>query len=169
MDLLTLAIVLFLVGLALGAAEVFIPSAGALVVLSVAAFVGSIVCAFRVSSAWGMGFVVAAPICMAVVIVKGFKVLPRTRIGRRMILRAPDQGEEASPSPSGPGLAEPAGAGADLVGRTGITRTELRPSGSALIDNRRCNVVSAGDFIAQGARVRVVEVHGNRIVVEEID
>lgn len=54
MDLLTIAIILFLVGLALGAAEVFIPSAGLLAVLSVLAFVGSIVCAFKVSALWGI-------------------------------------------------------------------------------------------------------------------
>ena len=53
MDLLTTAIILFLVGVALGAAEIFIPSAGVLVILSVASFVGSIVCAFKVSALWG--------------------------------------------------------------------------------------------------------------------
>ena len=54
MDLLTVALVLFLVGVGLGAAEIFIPSAGVLAVLSVAAFVGSIIAAFQVSVDLGM-------------------------------------------------------------------------------------------------------------------
>ncbi len=168
MDLLTIAIILFLVGLALGTAEVFIPSAGLLAVLSVLAFVASIVCAFKVSALWGMGFVIAAPVFMAIVIVKGFNILPRTRIGKRMILGAPLDDQTA---PESPDTVSIAGAGGDarLVGRVGLARTELRPSGSAQIGDRRYNVVSVGDFIAQGAQVRVTEVRGNRIVVEEVE
>ena len=169
MDLLTIAIILFLVGLALGAAEIFIPSAGVLAILSIAAFVGSIVCAFRVSAAWGMGFVVAAPVFMAVVIVKGFNILPRTRIGKRMILGRPATTEESADPivAADAGREQPQSLTQELIGQVGVARTELRPSGSALIGGRRRNVVSVGDFIRQGARVRVIEVHGNRIVVEE--
>ena len=166
MDLLTIAIILFLVGLALGTAEVFIPSAGLLAVLSVLAFVASIVCAFKVSALWGMGFVIAAPVFMAIVIVKGFNILPRTRIGKRMILGAPPDDQTA---PESADTASVAGAGAELIGQVGLARTELRLSGSAQIGDRRYNVVSIGDFIAQGARVRVTEVRGNRIVVEEVE
>ena len=54
-----------------------------------------------------------------------------------------------------------------LVDREGVARTALRPAGIAEFDGRRLNVVSDGEFIAQGARVRVREVAGNRIVVTE--
>jgi membrane-bound serine protease (ClpP class) len=166
MDLLTIAIILFLIGLAVGTAEVFIPSAGLLAVLSVLAFVGSIVCAFKVSAMWGMGFVIAAPVFMAIAIVKGFNILPRTRIGKRMILGAPPDDQTA---PESADTGSVTGGGAELIGQVGLAHTELRPSGSAQIGDRRYNVVSAGDFITQGAQVRVIEVCGNRIVVEEVE
>lgn len=169
MDLLTLAIILFVAGVFLGVAEIFIPSAGVLVVLSIGTFIGSIVCAFKVSPLYGIITVLAAPLVMLVVVVKGFKIFPKTLIGRRMILAHPDEPEDApqvdAPASTGPG----AEADGELVGREGVARTDLRPSGSAQIGNRRYNVVSEGDFISPGAKVRVIEVRGNRIVVEAVD
>ncbi len=53
-------------------------------------------------------------------------------------------------------------------GREGIVLTILRPSGSAEIDGVRLAVVSDGEFIPKGARVRVVQVEGARVVVQEI-
>ena len=171
MDL-TLAIILFLAGVFLGVAEIFIPSAGVLVVLSIGAFIGSIVCAFKVSPVYGIATVLLAPLVMLVVVVKGFKVFPKTLIGRRMILAHPDEPEDAPPAPEADAPAS-TGPGAEvdgeLVGREGVARTDLRPSGSAQIGNRRYNVVSEGDFISPGAKVRVIEVRGNRIVVEAVD
>ena len=41
----------------------------------------------------------------------------------------------------------------------------LRPSGTALIDGERLDVVSEGDFVEPGQKVRVVKVEGLRIVV----
>jgi len=53
-----------------------------------------------------------------------------------------------------------------LIGATGVTATDLRPSGMATIGGRRVNVVAQGTFIAKGSPVRVREVHGTRVVVE---
>ena len=52
-----------------------------------------------------------------------------------------------------------------LIGKTGAARTPLRPAGIAELDGVRRNVVTEGDFIEQGAPVRVVRASGNRIVV----
>ena len=63
-----------------------------------------------------------------------------------------------------------AAAGNDLnyfIGKAGVTRTALRPSGIAEFDGVKLNVVSDGEFIAQGAQIRVQKVAGNRIVVTE--
>lgn len=54
----------------------------------------------------------------------------------------------------------------DLVEQEGITHSDLRPSGTAYIEGRKLDVVSRGDFIPRQTPVVVVEVHGNRIVVE---
>lgn len=51
------------------------------------------------------------------------------------------------------------------VGQQGEALTVLRPSGTALIDGERLDVVSEGDFVEPGQKVRVVKVEGLRIVV----
>ena len=53
-----------------------------------------------------------------------------------------------------------------LVGQTGEAVSMLRPAGVAQFGARRIDVVTRGDFIQPGAKVRIVESQGNRIVVE---
>ena len=55
-----------------------------------------------------------------------------------------------------------------FIGREGLTHTALRPAGIGEFDGVKLNVVSDGEFIAQGKRIRVLSVQGNRIVVREI-
>ncbi|MCS1408597.1 MAG: hypothetical protein M2R45_01773 [Verrucomicrobia subdivision 3 bacterium] len=56
----------------------------------------------------------------------------------------------------------------ELVGKEGVTFTPLRPSGTAIIDQRHVDVVTEGDLIDKEVRVKVVEVEGMRIVVRKI-
>jgi len=44
----------------------------------------------------------------------------------------------------------------------------LRPAGTAVIGGRRVDVISNGDFIAKGSRVRVIACQGTAVVVEMI-
>ena len=55
-----------------------------------------------------------------------------------------------------------------LLGAAGTVKNELRPAGTAIFDNSPVDVVSEGDYIMKGARVEVVSVNGNRIVVREM-
>ena len=62
--------------------------------------------------------------------------------------------------------------GADFqsfLGKTGVALTPLRPAGTAKIDNKRLDVVTVGDFIAQNTPVRVLEVEGSKISVEVLE
>lgn len=54
----------------------------------------------------------------------------------------------------------------DLQGRTGVAASYLRPAGIALIDERRIDVLSEGEYIPQGTQIRVTRVEGARIFVE---
>lgn len=56
----------------------------------------------------------------------------------------------------------------DLLGQPGRTITALRPSGAAMFGERRQDVVTRGEFINEKTMVKVVEVHGNRVVVEAV-
>jgi membrane-bound serine protease (ClpP class) len=52
------------------------------------------------------------------------------------------------------------------IGEEGEALTLLRPAGTARIGERRVDVVSEGDYIAAGSRVRVTQVEGIRVVVK---
>jgi membrane-bound serine protease (ClpP class) len=55
----------------------------------------------------------------------------------------------------------------NLIGTTGTVMTALRPSGTIVLENgERVDAVSDGNFIEDGQQVIIIEVHGNRVVVE---
>jgi membrane-bound serine protease (ClpP class) len=56
----------------------------------------------------------------------------------------------------------------DLLDQTGTALTGLRPSGTALIDGKRVDVVTEGPFIERGSPVKVVAVEGMRVVVRAV-
>ena len=53
------------------------------------------------------------------------------------------------------------------VGKTGCAATVLRPAGIGEFDGVKLNVLSDGEFIAEGARITVTRVEGNRIFVRK--
>lgn len=54
---------------------------------------------------------------------------------------------------------------AALVGQSGTAISTLRPSGIVEVEGTRLDVVTEGELISPGERVRVIKVEGNRIVV----
>lgn len=154
-----LAILLFFLGLILVVLEVFFPSFGVLTISALAAFTVSIFVAFGEST--GMGFTMLFVTLFAVPAVVWFalKQLPKTPLGKKLFTSGPP------PSPSDTALiTKPV-----VVGAIGTTSSELRPSGTVDLDGERVDVVTEGEFIDRGARVRVVEVEGNRVVVELVE
>jgi membrane-bound serine protease (ClpP class) len=88
------------------------------------------------------------------------RYLPESRLFNRLILQQAtlrDEGYTASKD-------EPT-----LAGRIGRALCPLRPAGSALFGQERFDVVTGGEYIDKGERVRIMETHGNRIVVEKVD
>jgi membrane-bound ClpP family serine protease len=53
-----------------------------------------------------------------------------------------------------------------LVGRRGVTTTQLTPSGKARFGDEFIDVIADGELIEPGTEIVVVEVHGYRVVVE---
>ena len=56
----------------------------------------------------------------------------------------------------------------DLIGKEGVAATALRPSGVAVIDNERIDVVTEGSFIQANTPIKVVKVEGVRVIVREL-
>jgi membrane-bound ClpP family serine protease len=56
-----------------------------------------------------------------------------------------------------------------LVGKRGLTLTQLTPSGKARFGDVRVDVISEGDVVPPGADVVVVEVRGNEVLVRPME
>jgi membrane-bound serine protease (ClpP class) len=152
---LALAIVLLGLGLGFIVAEILFPSFGVLAVLATASIVGSVAVAFILSTNTGMVFLVAVAVSVPATILAGFKLFPKTPMGKALI---------------NPGLSFDSQKSYDardvvLVGKDGVAESMLRPAGVARLDGRRVDVVTRGEMIQAGERVRVLAVEGNRVVV----
>lgn len=152
---LPLAILLLGLGLGFIVAEILFPSFGALAVLATASIVGSVAVAFVLSTTTGMWFLAAVAVLVPATILIGFKVFPKTPMGKALI---------------NPGLSFDAQKSYDLrdtalVGKEGVAESMLRPAGVARLDGRRVDVITRGEMIQAGERVHVLEVEGNRVVV----
>ncbi len=53
----------------------------------------------------------------------------------------------------------------ELLNQTGTAFTNLRPSGTAVLDGKRVDVVTEGQMIERGTPVKVVAIEGMRVVV----
>jgi membrane-bound ClpP family serine protease len=152
------AILLLVAGCALAVLEVFVPSGGIIAILSAVAFIGSIVIAFQPSATTGpgVGFLFALVTVVAVPTLVGlaFKIWPKTRLGKAFIGELPSEEEVA---PHDPRRA--------LLGRVGITRTKMLPSGAVEVDGQIIDAVSQGQAIEPGTYVVISEVRANRVVV----
>jgi membrane-bound serine protease (ClpP class) len=56
----------------------------------------------------------------------------------------------------------------DLVGQDGVAVTDLRPAGTAQIGSERVDVVTEGEYVSQGTKVRVLRSEGYRHIVRGI-
>ena len=85
------------------------------------------------------------------------KLVPQTAAGKKMIL-SHEQTDMRAGATHAP----------ELVGREGVAQTLLRPSGTALLDGKRLDVVAESDMIERGSAIKVVAIEGTRIVVRKI-
>ncbi|MDD2430432.1 MAG: NfeD family protein [Firmicutes bacterium] len=153
-------VVLFIAGLIFLILEIFvIPGFGIVGILGIAGIFTSIVLSFE-NFAQAIWVLVAAIALTALAIKLLWKRLKKAPIMKKIILEA-SLDDQKGYSASSNKLKE-------LEGKDGITVTVMRPSGMVEIESRRYSAQTDGEFLEKGIRVRVVEVQGNRIVVESI-
>lgn len=64
--------------------------------------------------------------------------------------------------------AQSSGESQNLVGKTGVAVSMLKPSGKVDIEGQLLEANSSGDYIEPGSRVRVLQISQNRITVEHV-
>jgi len=147
-------VVLQLLGIGVLIIEFFIPSGGFLSILSLGLFGYSIYLVFTgLSYTAGYFFIAADIIIIPVVVLIGLNLIIKSRLALKTELSSKDGVVSQS---------------ADLMqfeGKHGTTVSHLRPSGIALIDGKRVDVVTAGEFINRNSPVKVVKVTANQIIV----
>ncbi len=86
----------------------------------------------------------------------------------RLMLANPDPADLLPPGAAAPHVSgdEAVGAGRIAQGQVGRIVSPLRPIGRAEIEGQLVDVISEGDWLEVGQKVRVVSVQGNRIAVE---
>lgn len=152
------AILLLLAGCALVVMEVFVPSGGIIGILAAVSFIAAIVIAFRQSSTTGptVGLIFAAITVFAVptLVALAFKYWPRTPMGKAFLGEVP---KDEDVLPEDPRRA--------LLGRVGVARSKMLPSGTVEIDGQMIDAMTQGQAIEPGTYVVVSEVRANRVVV----
>lgn len=145
-------------------AEFLIPSAGLIGIAATVSFVAAIVVAFSESSTLGVSFLLIAVITVPVLLMAMVRIWPQTPIGRRM-LNLPSAESEGRPPVEDPRMAELRA----LVGRVGVARTDLLPSGLIEIEGRRYDAVAPGAAIDRGSAVEVINIETGKIRVRRTD
>ena len=87
------------------------------------------------------------------------KFLPKSKTFNRLVLAEEENADKGFVSyPSAK----------ELVGAEGIAITDLRPAGSAEINNQRYDVVADWQYIERGKKIKVIRVEGIKVVVTQI-
>jgi membrane-bound ClpP family serine protease len=150
---------LLLVGLAVMALEVFVPSGGVLGFLSLVAIVAAVVMAFMEQGvAFGLAVLGVTFAAVPAVLGLAFRWFPETPLGRRVIPPPPTP-EDVMPD------ADRRLRLRGLVGRSGRAASELLPWGSVELAGERFEAVSETGPVAAGGEVEVVAVQGGALVV----
>ncbi len=155
------AVFLYVACAALIVAEVFIPSGGLLSICALACVVGGVAIFFRISSTAGWLGIVVAVVMIPLLLVGAYRLLPKTRFGRNIILSGPvrDRGDAI------PDTAELI----KLLGAVGRVLTPLRPVGTCDFSGRRVECVAEAGYVQKGATVKVIRVEGTQLTVRVTD
>lgn len=153
----SLILLLFLVGIGLLAADVFVSSFLLAACGAVAMLAGSVVAygrfgpfAAAVAAFAGLGLL-GGTIYVELV------VLPKTRFGRGLVVQSTSGAASQPPLASG-----------DIVGQTAEALTTLAPSGYVIVAGRRYEAFCQSGHAPKGAALRVIGLDNFRLIVTKV-
>jgi membrane-bound ClpP family serine protease len=160
----TLAFILIGIGFLLLVGEMFIPTSGTLFVLAVVTIAVGVGMTFFSASDPSTGWITLLCVFVLFPTVSGVLLYywPRTMMGKRMILRGPDEDATLATIPHHVQLE-------GLRGRFGKTLSDLRPAGVVDFDGRRIDVITEGMMVAPGQWVRCIDVQAGKVIVRQED
>ena len=150
MNALLWAVALQILSVALLLAEIFLPSGGMLAIAMAGALVGSLMTGFSSSALQGWILVGLDLLLFPALTWWGIQ---RIRTSAMALPEHLDRGAGNHDL-------------ADLLGRTGVTETDLRPVGRVRFGDRLVDAQARSVFLERGTSVEVVSAEGNHLVVK---
>lgn len=151
-----IVIAIILIGLLLIFLEIFLIPGTTLfgVVGGIALLIGVVMVYSYYGSKWGNITLLASSLSVAISVVLGFKVIQSNKLA----MKAEIDGR----------VNELENAEELQIGARGITVTELRPTGKAVFAHKKLEVSSTGDYIHRETEVEIIQISGNKIIVQPI-
>jgi membrane-bound serine protease (ClpP class) len=158
---LVLAYVLIAVGFLLLLGELLFTS-GTLLVLGLTAIAAGVGLAFYHGSTTGVLTLLAVMVALPIFGGLLARYWPKTSMGRRMVLSAPDEDATIAAMPVNLELER-------LRGRFGRALSDLRPSGVCDFDGWRVDTITEGMMVEAGHWVKCVDVRAGKVIVRPAD
>jgi len=155
------AVFLYLISASLIIAEVFIPSGGVLGTMAFFSLVGGIAIFFNNSIIAGWIGVAIAVIMIPTVLVATYKILPKTKFGKAVILDPPER-QKGDAIPDTPNLQL-------MPGKQGKVISPLRPVGMCDFAGQRLECVAESGYVEKDKVVEVIRVQGTQLTVRVKD
>ncbi|PKM89724.1 MAG: hypothetical protein CVU87_04570 [Firmicutes bacterium HGW-Firmicutes-12] len=154
------AILLFLLGLIMLGVEAIVPGFG---VPGIGGIVCMLVSIILAAPSWETGIIslIFAIVGTIVLVLLSFKVLRKRKLWDRLILSTKYNKED--------GYIPQINDLSHYIGSLGTAYTTLRPSGTVVLeDGTRLDVVTGGEYITKGEKIKIVAVEGIRVIVRAV-
>ncbi len=151
-----LPVILQLVGIGVIIAEVILPSGGLLSLLAAGVLGYSLYIVFQeISTSAGIVFVAVDIVTIPILVVVGLKMLAQSPVTLKTKLSSKD------------GVTSQDSELENYLDKEGKALVDLHPSGTALIEDKRVDVISRGEYIEKDSALVVVEVTANQVIVRK--
>lgn len=152
-----LFIVFVVTGMLLVAAEIFLPGA-ILGVIGGMALVAAAILGFAAFGPAGGSYALAGIVVFTILMmIIWMRYFPGSRIGKKIIVAL-----DLSTSKSADNYST-------FLGKEGESASELRPAGFAILNGKRIDVVTQGEMISKGEKIKVVKIDGGRVIVQAVE
>jgi membrane-bound serine protease (ClpP class) len=154
------SLVLFILGIIAIAIELTIPGFGVFGAVGIVLVLLGLMFSARTMQEFFTRAGIAIIICIVSIPIM-IKLFGRLKLFDKIVNKSVEATEE--------GYTVPKKERVDILGMTGITKTPLRPSGMAFINDKLFDVLSIEGFVDSGVNIKVIETSGNRIIVKRVD
>lgn len=155
----TWALVLLGLGLIFLVLEFFIPSSGTLAVMCALSLLAAIGVGFASGPWTGLFILVTISVVVPAALVAAVQWWPETPIGRMILIQRPKSSDDVLPETPAYRTLK------DLIGRRGLAKGVMLPSGVVVVEGKPYDAVSEGSPIEAGQPIIVVNVETQRLIV----